>query len=652
MDKLNSMTAQALSKLNIQGIKVAEPYGSLLGEPEANAVMFIWGEKGAGKSTFSLGLANALAGHGRVEYIPAEEHFGKTLVDKVKRLDATHPNLNFTKWKSTEALKTMLQETRASFCVLDSITVIEANDKETVDLAQWCRDSGIGFLMVAHATKDGRYKGNTSIAHECDIEIKVTLEGEAVAEKNRYRTLTSIAVPFTAKDLDKPASVRENPVDVPFRMSLAEIDKLHKFRSWRRINSLMGSKMPCYAKTHSGESDSAHFSIRYTPDYRRKKYVLELLLDGRLEAQICTTGAKGGFKASWRQLVDEYGDIEVMIYSQDHAKKVLGAKEYARQETKFKQAQKKGEASPPDKAESKQEKLTSLVKRYNLPEIHKNYFNNPQHIVSLSKVEVRKKNPEKSIERALGLMKQSADGEGEKRDPIEVYKEGNSYIVVDGNATASVAKRAGWSEIPITLVNKPGKKPARKPSKKKKPAPASGKDVAGGIKRAVRDLKKLSAGIKTKSVGAWKALEDKAVIDGVTKDFEAALADTTYMRTRTAETIDNYYDLFRKTLGDEKLRRRTTAVIDELDEVLRQDALDQLEQVRREADKDKPAKKKKKGTSSSGTKKKSKKKGKKTGKTKSTKPKKKQPKKSDGIDIEAARKSQSKLDAFLEKVLS
>src|SRR6056297_3267160 len=199
MDQLNSLSARELSNLNIQGIKVSHPYGTLLGEPERNAVIFIWGEKGAGKSTFSLGLANALADHGRVEYIPAEEHFGKTLVDRVKRLRATHHNLNFTKWKSLEALKDTLRANKASFCVLDSISVIDANDKATVELAQWCRESGIGFIMVAHATKDGKYKGNTSIAHECDIEIKVTKDGVAEAEKNRYRTLTAIDVPFSAR---------------------------------------------------------------------------------------------------------------------------------------------------------------------------------------------------------------------------------------------------------------------------------------------------------------------------------------------------------------------------------------------------------------------------------------------------------------------
>ncbi|MEL7832802.1 hypothetical protein [Fodinibius sp. Rm-B-1B1-1] len=355
---MESMTAQQLAKLNIKGITIAQPYGRLLGEPEKNAVIFIWGEKGAGKSTMSLGLADALAEHGRIEYIPAEEHFGKTLVDRVKRLGATHRNLNFTKWKSIQALKEILLKNRSFACILDSISVIDANAKETVELAQWCRENGIMFVMVSHATKDGQYKGNTSIAHECDIEIKVTKEGGAETEKNRYRELTAIAVPFTAQDREgapanpatKEASksdTRENPVDTPFKITLKEIDKLHKIRSWKRINSMFGSKMPCYGSKHSGESENAHLSIRYTADYPKKRYIMDLLLDGHLEYQACTEGKGGGLKACWKKLVNKYGDLEIRIYKQDHAKVVLGAKEYKRQERALGKKEKSTATNPP-----------------------------------------------------------------------------------------------------------------------------------------------------------------------------------------------------------------------------------------------------------------------------------------------------------------
>lgn len=362
---MESISAQELSKLNIKGINVAQPYGTLLGQPEKNAVIFIWGEKGAGKSTMSLGLADALAEHGRIEYIPAEEHFGKTLVDRVKRLKATHPNLNFTKWKSIQVLKETLLKNRSFGCVLDSISVIDANAKETVEFAQWCRENGIMFIMVAHATKDGRYKGNTSIAHECDIEIKVTKEEGAETEKNRYQELTTIDVPFTADQREvvrtskkpavkqQPSVTRENPVDTPFKITLKELDRLHKIRSWKRINSMFGSKMSCYARRHSGESENAHLSIRYTADYLKKRYIMDLLLDGHLEYQACTEGKGGGLLACWKKLVGKYGDLEIRIYKQDHAKVVLGAKEYKRQERMYAKKQSDGSSKKPKKKNAK-----------------------------------------------------------------------------------------------------------------------------------------------------------------------------------------------------------------------------------------------------------------------------------------------------------
>lgn len=420
MQTINTLSAKELAKINIKGIKIAPPYGTLLGEPEKNAVIFIWGEKGAGKSTFSLGLANALAQHGRVEYIPAEEHFGKTLIDRVKRLKATHGNLNFTKWKSLTSLKETLLKNRSAFCVLDSITVIDAKDASTVELAQWCREQGIGFLMLAHATKDGKYKGNTSIAHECDIEIKVTKEGLAETEKNRYQMLNAIEVPFSASGSAESSTTiapltksqhegvedqlsnnetstdgelsqffqkefsltkqqashwvskrgtylmnpmhtepRGNPVDLPFTISLKEIDTLHKLRSWKRVNSLLGSKMSCYAKQHSGESERATLSIRYVPDYYNKRYIVELLIDGELKTQICTEGAKGGFIASWKELVKKHGELEVQILAQDHAKKVLGAREYRRQE--------KLQGNPPDCPPSGKPKAKKKPKRKTAP---------------------------------------------------------------------------------------------------------------------------------------------------------------------------------------------------------------------------------------------------------------------------------------------
>ncbi|MEP4441958.1 MAG: hypothetical protein ABJ059_00700, partial [Hyphomicrobiales bacterium] len=152
---------------------------------------------------------------------------------------------------------------------------------------------------------------------------------------------------------------RDNPVELPFTISLKKINTLHKLRSWKRVNSLLGSKMPCYAKQHSGESERATLSIRYVPDYYNKRYIVELLIDGELKTQICTEGAKGGFIASWKELVKKHGELEVQILAQDHAKKVLGTREYRRQE--------KLQGNPPDCPPSGKPKAKKKPKRKTAP---------------------------------------------------------------------------------------------------------------------------------------------------------------------------------------------------------------------------------------------------------------------------------------------
>jgi len=183
----------------------------------------------------------------------------------------------------------------------------------------------------------------------------------------------------------------------------------------------------------------------------------------------------------------------VMIYSQDHAKKVLGAKEYKRQERAFKKV---GGNCPPEQASKGPEKLTDKIKRYNLPEVHTDYFEFPNgtQLVPLNKLVSKKTNPDKSIENALGLMKRAANGDQAKRAPIQVTKKGSQYLIIDGNATTEVARRSEWKKIPVLVTPAPSKKTSkaskRKPTKRKK-APAKTKGI--DIDAARKSQKKLDA---------------------------------------------------------------------------------------------------------------------------------------------------------------
>lgn len=205
MSESDSMSAKELSKQTFDGIVTDQPFFDLFDEIELKAVGLIWGENYSGKSTFALGLANALAKYGRVEYVPAEEHFGITLTKKINQLKAYNKNLHFRKYKGLEKLKNYVETVQPKVVFCDSITVLHENDKEVVDFAQWCRGKDVGFWMVNHANKDGTYKGNSMLAHETDINVEV-LKDEKVARttKNRYLgELRQIDVPFTASEINE-----------------------------------------------------------------------------------------------------------------------------------------------------------------------------------------------------------------------------------------------------------------------------------------------------------------------------------------------------------------------------------------------------------------------------------------------------------------
>lgn len=198
-----TMTAKELAAQKFNGITIAKPYGNLLGPIELSAIGFIWGPNYSGKSTLSLGMANAMARYGRVEYVPAEEHFGITLTKKVNRLKAIHQDLHFRHYDGLDELRTDIKEADPTVVFLDSVSVLDANDDAVIDFAQWCRDNHVGLWMVAHANKDGSYKGNSKYAHEADIRIEVTEDGSAVTKKNRYMgDSREITVPMTAKEID------------------------------------------------------------------------------------------------------------------------------------------------------------------------------------------------------------------------------------------------------------------------------------------------------------------------------------------------------------------------------------------------------------------------------------------------------------------
>jgi hypothetical protein len=77
-------------------------------------------------------------------------------------------------------------------------------------------------------------------------------------------------------------------------------------------------------------------------------------------------------------------------------------------------------------------------------------------MVKLKDLVSTKENPERSYIVATARMQEAAYGDGEPRGPITVEKMPDGrYHVKDGNATFEVARRAGWSQLPVIIDHAP-----------------------------------------------------------------------------------------------------------------------------------------------------------------------------------------------------
>lgn len=336
------MNALDLSRKKFDVKKISEPYSSLIGDIPKNASMTIFGMPGQGKSTFALDFADSLTQYfGNVIYCSPEEGVSVSMQNKLHRLKITNPKLFIEDFTDIPSLQRKIKEThRAGAVFMDSATHVNLSTKEIIDFVDWCEKSDVICVIVLHATKTGDYKGNSQVVHAVDTNIEIA-EGTAYTRKNRYADLAEIEVNFEnpkersypkeksetkPEPKDEPMKTRKNPVELPFEISFKKLSDLHKPRSYKRLNQFVGTDKHCYVWDRD-EAKEAHFI--YIPDYKAKKYTLQLLIRNSIDWSYCSDK---GFTDCWNKFVAQNGNKKLMIRDQEHAKKVLGMREYRRQE--------------------------------------------------------------------------------------------------------------------------------------------------------------------------------------------------------------------------------------------------------------------------------------------------------------------------------
>jgi predicted ATP-dependent serine protease len=157
-------------------------YKDLIGNPQPNFLICIYGVAGNGKSTRALKFAEYLSNnHGRVLYNSSEEGFRASMQSKVKDFKANY--FHISNHRKFDDLKNLIDKNPARFIFIDSVNDMDITPEQLAQLRK--KFPARGFVIVMQATKAGTYKGDSAFAHDADVIMKLE-NRQPIIEKTRF----------------------------------------------------------------------------------------------------------------------------------------------------------------------------------------------------------------------------------------------------------------------------------------------------------------------------------------------------------------------------------------------------------------------------------------------------------------------------------
>jgi predicted ATP-dependent serine protease len=142
----------------------------------------IYGFPGSGKSTFALQFANVYPG--QVLYVSAEEGFSESFICKLIQWEIVSKNITVSDAQTVREIEHDITKLhRVDLVIIDSLGMLDAVPHIERSAQVW----------IAHSTKDGKYKGDSDLAHVVDMVIQCR-EGIANVEKNRFAPCVPITI--------------------------------------------------------------------------------------------------------------------------------------------------------------------------------------------------------------------------------------------------------------------------------------------------------------------------------------------------------------------------------------------------------------------------------------------------------------------------
>lgn len=181
------ISSEKLKKMNFRSLDFKGNWLKLLGQPEVNFKLAVFGKPGQGKSTFCLQLAHYLANNfGNVLYVSGEEGFSKTLKDKFQNNSAFNKNLHIANIHTYEELIQIVPKNAYPFLIIDSLNNMGIDENKLQEIEEFYSNSAV--ITISQSTKNGNFRGSQEILHNADITLKVE-NGSAECTKNRYNPI-------------------------------------------------------------------------------------------------------------------------------------------------------------------------------------------------------------------------------------------------------------------------------------------------------------------------------------------------------------------------------------------------------------------------------------------------------------------------------
>jgi hypothetical protein len=183
LSKQKAISLESLKSKKFNTWKFSDKWKDLIGTPEANFCMMVYGKPGQGKSYFTLELSEYLASNfGTVLFNSSEEGSSLSLQNKI--VDFNMENIFLGSADHINSLQLLLTQSPYKFVVIDSVNHMNITPEDLRKLRGLHPTKA--FICILQSTKGGDFKGSNEYEHDADISIKID-NRKPECMKTRYK---------------------------------------------------------------------------------------------------------------------------------------------------------------------------------------------------------------------------------------------------------------------------------------------------------------------------------------------------------------------------------------------------------------------------------------------------------------------------------